>query len=128
MVQTSTTLDPTERARETDNPHSLIVRFGHDKPLRLDAGVDLAPFQIAYQTYGTLNAARNNAILVCHALTGDQHVANVDPVTQKWGWWETLVGPGRPMDAVPLLVFSQCLMGAGMGSPGPASINLKTGK
>ena len=68
---------------EADNPHSPVVRFGRDKPLKLDAGVELSPFQIAYQTYGTLNTQRSNAILVCHALTGDQHVNNVHPVTGK---------------------------------------------
>ena len=88
----SVALDRADRAREADHPHSLVVRFGPDKPLRLDAGIDLTPFQIAYQTYGTLNAERTNAVLVCHALTGDQHVANVHPVTQKPGWWETMVG------------------------------------
>jgi len=66
--------------------------------LRLDAGVELSPFQIAYKTYGRLNAARSNAVLICHALTGDQHVASVHPVTKKAGWWETMVGPGRPID------------------------------
>jgi homoserine O-acetyltransferase len=128
MVEASATLDPSDRARETDNPRSLVVRFGADKPLRLDAGVDLAPFQIAYQTYGTLNAARNNAILVCHALTGDQHVANVNPVTQKSGWWETMVGPGRPIDTERFFVICPNVIGACMGSTGPASINPKTGK
>ncbi|RTL93328.1 MAG: homoserine O-acetyltransferase, partial [Hyphomicrobiales bacterium] len=68
---------------EADNPSSPVLRFGVDKPLKLDAGTFLAPFQIAYQTYGTLNDARSNAILVCHALTGDQHVANTNPVTGK---------------------------------------------
>src|SRR5580704_5146422 len=87
-----------ERVRETDEPRSPVVKFGADKPLRLDAGVELSPFQIAYQTYGALNPERSNAILVCHALTGDQHVANVHPVTGKSGWWETMVGPGRPID------------------------------
>ena len=87
-----------DRAREADDPHSLVVKFGADKPLRLDAGVELSPFQIAYQTYGSLNPERSNAILVCHALTGDQHVANIHPVTGKSGWWETMVGPGRPID------------------------------
>jgi homoserine O-acetyltransferase len=82
MAEISATLQPADRAREADAPHSLVVRFGTDKPLRLDAGVDLAPFQIAYQTYGTLNAARTNAVLLCHALTGDQHVFNMHPVTQ----------------------------------------------
>ena len=73
----SVAFDPADRAREADNPHSLVVRFGKDSPLRLDAGIDLAPFQIAYQTYGTLNAERSNAVLVCHALTGEIGRAHV---------------------------------------------------
>ncbi|MBE0704150.1 MAG: homoserine O-acetyltransferase, partial [Afipia sp.] len=85
-----------ERAREADHPSSQLVVFGADKPLHLDCGVDLSPFQIAYQSYGTLNADRSNAILICHALTGDQHVFNTHPVTGKPGWWQTLVGPGKP--------------------------------
>ena len=87
-----------DRAHEADHPTSQVAKFGRDQPLKLDCGIDLAPFQIAYQTYGELNADRSNAILVCHALTGDQHVANVHPVTGKPGWWETMVGPGRPLD------------------------------
>ena len=105
-----------------------MVHFGADKPLKLDAGVELAPFQIAYQTYGTLNAERSNAILVCHALTGDQHVANVHPVTGKPGWWETMVGPGRPIDTERYFVICPNVLGACMGTTGPASINPKTGQ
>ncbi len=76
------------RFREIADPSSKVLKFGNDNPLKLDAGVDLAPFQIAYQSYGTLNGDKSNAILVCHALTGDQHVANVHPVTGKPGWWD----------------------------------------
>jgi homoserine O-acetyltransferase len=123
----SVALDPADRAREADNPHSFVVRFGAGKPLRLDAGIDLSPFQIAYQTYGTLNAERSNAVLVCHALTGDQHVANVHPVTQKSGWWETMVGPGRPIDTGRYFVISPNVVGGCMGSTGPASTNPLTG-
>ena len=72
--------------------------------------------------------ARSNAILVCHALTGDQHVANVHPVTQKPGWWETMVGPGRPIDTDRYFVICPNVIGACMGSTGPASTNPKTGK
>ncbi|MBP0651730.1 homoserine O-acetyltransferase, partial [Mycobacterium tuberculosis] len=74
------------------------AHFGADAPLALDAGVLLFPWQIAYQTYGTLNADKSNAVLVCHALTGDQHVANIHPVTGKPGWWENLIGPGQLID------------------------------
>jgi homoserine O-acetyltransferase len=127
MVEVSATLDASARTREADNPHSELVRFGPERPLKLDAGVDLAPFQIAYQTYGTLNPERSNAVLICHALTGDQHVANVHPVTQKPGWWETMVGPGRPIDTERYFVICPNVIGACMGSTGPASTNPKTG-
>jgi homoserine O-acetyltransferase/O-succinyltransferase len=116
------------RLREVEQPHSPVMRFGADEPLQLDAGVSLAPFQIAYQTYGTLNADRSNAVLICHALTGDQHVANVHPVTGKPGWWESMVGPGKPIDTERYFVISPNVVGACMGTTGPASINPQTGE
>jgi homoserine O-acetyltransferase/O-succinyltransferase len=115
--------------READFPRdSLIAGFGVDKPLKLDAGVELSPFQIAYKTYGTLNADRSNAVLVCHALTGDQHVASVNPVTKNPGWWETMVGPGKPVDTERYFVICPNVVGSCMGTTGPASTNPKTGK
>jgi len=115
--------------READQPHeSLIARFGADEPLKLDAGVDLAPLQIAYKTYGTLNAARSNAVLICHALTGDQHVASIHPVTKKPGWWETMIGPGKPIDTERYYVVCPNVVGACMGTTGPSSTDPKTGK
>ena len=117
-----------ERAHEADHPSSLVAVFGPDQPLKLDCGIDLAPFQIAYQTYGELNADRSNAILVFHALTGDQHVANVHPVTGKPGWWETMVGPGRPLDTERYFIICSNVIGGCMGSTGPASTNPATGK
>ena len=115
--------------READFPRdSLVVRFGPDKPLKLDAGVDFSPFQIAYKTYGALNAERSNAVMICHALTGDQHVASAHPVTGKSGWWETMVGPGRPIDTERYFVICANVMGACMGTSGPSSINPATGK
>jgi homoserine O-acetyltransferase/O-succinyltransferase len=113
--------------REAENPHSALVRFGVEQPLRLDAGLDLAPFQIAYQTYGSLNANRSNAILVFHALTGDQHVANVHPVTGKPGWWDTMVGPGRPIDTERYFVICSNVVGGCLGTTGPSTINPATG-
>ena len=115
-------------APEADAPHSLVMRFGADQPLRMDAGVALAPFQIAYQTYGTLNADKSNAVLVCHALTGDQHVANVHPVTGKEGWWDVMIGPGKPVDTDRFFVVCPNVIGACMGSTGPASTNPATGR
>ncbi len=113
--------------REIADPSSHVLRFGKDKPLRLDAGVDLSPFQIAYQTYGTLNADKSNAILVCHALTGDQHVANVHPVTGKPGWWESMIGPDKIVDTDKYFIICANVIGGCMGSTGPASVNEATG-
>src|SRR5258708_4811236 len=117
-----------QRSQEADHPSSLVVPFGVNQPLKLDCGIDLSPFQIAYQTYGELNADRSNAILVCHALTGDQHVANVHPVTSKPGWWETMVGPGRPLDTDNYFIICANVIGGCMGSTGPASTNPATRK
>ena len=113
-----------ERSHEADHPTSQVAQFGPEAPLKLDCGIDLSPFQIAYQTYGTLNAARSNAIVVCHALTGDQHVFNKHPVTGKPGWWETMVGPGRPLDTDQYFIICANVIGACMGSTGPAPITL----
>src|SRR6185312_996669 len=117
-----------ERSHEVDHPNSLLARFGTDQPLKLDCGLDLAPFQIAYQTYGTLNADRSNAVLICHALTLDQHVANTHPLTGKSGWWDVMVGPGLPLDTNRYFIICANVIGGCMGSTGPASTNPATGK
>lgn len=114
--------------REVDAPNSLVVHFGADRPLKMDAGVSLSPLTIAYQTYGDLNANKSNAILVCHALTGDQHVANEHPITGKAGWWHTMVGPGRPIDTNRYFVIASNVIGGCMGTTGPASLNPATGR
>jgi homoserine O-acetyltransferase len=114
---------------EANSPrNSRLACFGPDKPLKLDAGVALSPFQIAYNTYGALNAERSNAILLCHALTGDHHVASENPVTRKTGWWETMVGPGKPIDTERYFIICANVVGACMGTTGPASTNPVTGK
>jgi homoserine O-acetyltransferase len=79
-------------------------------------------------TYGTLNAARSNAILICHALTGDQFVASRHPITGKPGWWDIMVGPGKPIDTDRFFVICTNVIGGCMGSTGPASIDPKNGK
>ncbi len=106
--------------------HSLV--FQSSEPLPLDNGRALASFEIAYQTYGTLNASRSNAVLVCHALTGDQHVANQHPMTGKPGWWETIIGPGKPVDTDRYFIICSNVIGGCMGSTGPSSIDQETGK
>jgi homoserine O-acetyltransferase len=116
------------RLSEVHRPSSKVVHFPEADPLRLDCDQLLAPFSVAYQTYGTLNADKSNAVLICHALTGDQHVANTHPVTGKPGWWETLVGPGKPVDTDRFFVICPNILGGCMGSTGPASINPRTGQ
>jgi pimeloyl-ACP methyl ester carboxylesterase len=113
---------------EADEPSSEVLRFDATQGLELDCGVVLAPWRIAYQTYGTLNADRSNAILLCHALTGDQHVANVNPVTGRPGWWETMVGPGKPYDTDRFFVICANVLGSCLGTSGPASRDGEGGK
>jgi len=117
-----------EPRSQVDDPSSPVMHFGADEPLMMDAGVALSPWQIAYQTYGTLNADKSNAVLICHALTGDQHVANDNPVTAKPGWWLPMVGPGRPVDTNRFFVICANVIGGCMGTTGPASINPATGE
>ena len=92
-----------------------------DAPLPLDSGRELAPVEIAFETYGELAADKSNAILICHALTGDQYVASSHPVTGKPGWWERMVGPGKPIDTERFHVICANVIGSCMGSTGPAS-------
>ncbi|WP_342162696.1 homoserine O-acetyltransferase MetX [Methylobacterium sp. SD21] len=119
---------PVAEPSQSLDPKSPVARFGPDRPLLTDAGVRLAPFQIAYQTAGTLNADRSNAVLICHALTGDQHFAHTHPLTGKPGWWETLVGPGKPVDTDRYFVICSNVIGSCMGTTGPASIDPATGR
>jgi homoserine O-acetyltransferase len=98
-----------------------------DAPLALDAGRSIAPWTCAYITYGRLNAARSNAVLVCHALTGDQFVIGHHPVTGKPGWWTSMVGPGKPIDTERFFVICANVVGGCMGSSGPAETDPKTG-
>ncbi|GAA4215479.1 homoserine O-acetyltransferase [Sphingomonas endophytica] len=115
-------------------PSSLDQRFGLSRrvvlpgPLRLDGGALLAPVEIAYETYGTLAADGGNAMLVCHALTGDQHLASAHPRTGKPGWWQRMVGPGKPIDTDRYFVICTNVLGSCMGSTGPASTDPTTGR
>src|SRR5579863_9668012 len=116
------------------NPNRAVVsaRPGHRltvaEPLQLDSGASIAPYTVAYQTYGVLNAERSNAILVCHALTGDQYVAEPHPTTGKPGWWSTLVGPGKTLDTDRYFLICANVLGGCMGSSGPTEINATTGR
>jgi homoserine O-acetyltransferase/O-succinyltransferase len=111
-----------------DADKGQAVEFGPENALKLDSGRTLAPWTQAYMTYGKLNAARTNAVLICHALTGDQFVASAHPVTGKPGWWSTMVGPGKPIDTDRFFVICANVIGGCMGSSGPADVNPATGE
>ena len=113
------------RVLEANTPSSDYLDVPDSEPLRLDCDQLLAPFRIAYKTYGELNAAKSNAILVTHALTGDQYVASQHPVTGKPGWWETMVGPGKPIDTDRFFVICPNVLGGCMGSTGPGQHQLR---
>ncbi|WCB92162.1 Homoserine O-succinyltransferase [Baekduia alba] len=99
-----------------------VVLYGEDDPLALACGRTLAPVEVAYATYGTLNADRSNAVFVCHALTGDADASGAG------GWWSTMVGPGRPIDTDALFVICPNLLGGCRGTTGPSSVDPGTGK
>ncbi|TMM45875.1 homoserine O-acetyltransferase MetX [Qipengyuania marisflavi] len=98
-----------------------VTRLALPDPLPLDGGGVLDQVVIAYQTYGELAADGSNAILLCHALSGDQHVASLHPVTGRPGWWSRMVGPGKPIDTDRFHVVCANVIGSCMGSTGPAS-------
>src|SRR3954466_10814080 len=100
-----------------------------DAPIRLRSGAELPAYDIAYETYGTLNAARSNAVLVCHALNASHHVAGFySDEKNNLGWWDNLVGPGKPLDTGRFFVVGSNYIGSCFGSTGPASVNPATGK
>ena len=104
-----------------------IVRF--EDPIALKSGARLDAYDLACETYGTLNAARSNAVLVCHALNASHHVAGIyadDPANV--GWWDNLIGPGKPLDTNRFFVVGVNNLGGCHGSTGPASINPSTGR
>ena len=103
-----------------------IKKLEVSKPLKLDCGKTISNFPLAYETYGKLNENKDNAILVFHALTGDQFVTGANPVTNKEGWWVTAVGPGKAIDTSKYFVICANVIGGCMGSLGPRDINPET--
>ncbi len=104
------------------------VSFAADAPLPLDSGQSIAPLTIAYESYGRLNADASNAVVIFHALTGDQHVASAHPITGKAGWWDRMVGPGKIIDTDKLCVVCANVLGGCMGTTGPSSPHPDDGK
>ncbi len=108
------------------NPTAILDAITHQhvtfpEGMTLECGAHLPQLTVAYRIYGRLNAARSNAVLVCHALTLDQYVAERHPVTGKDGWWDVMVGPGRPLDTNTFFVICANVLGGCMGSTGPRS-------
>ena len=110
--------------KETKNIKKLIV----NQSLDLDCGRTIKNFPLAYETYGTLNKGKTNAILVFHALSGDQFVTNINPITKREGWWTTAVGSGKAINTDKLFVICVNILGGCMGSFGPKEINPETGE
>ena len=97
-------------------------------PIELDCGAKLETINVAYQTYGTLNADRSNAVLVCHALTGDQFAAETHPITDKAGWWSLMIGPDKPIDTNRYFVICSNILGGCLGTTGPMEAAPDTSK
>ena len=104
---------------------SQLMHF--EEPLPLKSGAVLAGYVLAFETYGVLNAQRSNAVLVCHALNASHHVAGIDARGQL-GWWDTMVGPGKPLDTNRFFVIGVNNLGSCFGSTGPMQTNQLTGK
>ena len=102
--------------------------YNDPESLLLESGQIINGHDIAYKTYGSLNSKKDNAILICHALSGDQYVASSHPITKKKGWWERMVGKDKPIDTSRFFVICINVLGGCMGSTGPASINPETNK
>ena len=107
-----------------ENTKQIVIT----KPLKLDCGQTIKDFPIAYETYGELNEKKNNAILIFHALTGDQFVAGNNPITNKEGWWTSAVGPGKAVDTNKYFIVCANVLGGCMGTFGPKSINKENSK
>src|SRR5512134_2030228 len=105
--------------------HAQYVKF--EEPLQLELGGEIREITVAYETYGRLNEAKDNAILICHALSGDSHVARHDAEDDP-GWWDLVVGPGGPIDTDRYFVICPNILGGCRGTTGPNSINPKTGR
>ena len=116
-----------ETVPDSDVP-TQVMEVAGDRPILLDSGAEFGPVQVAYRTYGALNADKSNAILMCHALTGDQYLADPHPITGKPGWWADLVGPGKVFDTDRYFIICSNVLGGCMGTTGPKEINPATGR
>ena len=132
-TQTPTADATIEVPESKDAPDSVgivtPVSYHFDEPLLLRSGKTLPTYDLMVETYGELNASRNNAILICHALSGDHHAAGYHSTTDsKPGWWDSAIGPGKAIDTTKFFVVALNNLGGCAGSTGPTSINPDTGK
>ena len=132
-TQTPTADAAIEAPESKDAPDSVgivtPVSYHFDEPLLLRSGKTLLAYDLMVETYGELNAARSNAILICHALSGDHHAAGYHSATDsKPGWWDSAIGPGKAIDTTKFFVVALNNLGGCAGSTGPTSINPDTGK
>jgi homoserine O-acetyltransferase len=126
-------VDPAAIRTLEDEPGEVGLVAWHDfvssEPFTCESGETIPGFTLRYETYGRLNAAKDNAILICHALSGDHHCAGVHSLTdRKVGWWNNMIGPGKPIDTTRFFVICSNVLGGCQGSTGPSSLNPQTGK
>ena len=110
------------------NEFNHIKKIIIKKPLKLDCGVTIADYPLAYETYGKLNQDKDNAIMVFHALTGDQFASGKNPITNKDGWWSYVIGPNKALDTNKYFIICANVIGGCMGSFGPSHKNEETNK
>ena len=115
-------MDQNFKISENSELQCSIAEF-YETKCKLDSGVEINHFKIAFKTYGKLNSAKNNAILICHALTGDQYVSGTNPLTNKDGWWSRMVGPNKPIDTNKFFVICSNVLGGCSGTSGPKEFN-----
>ena len=111
---------------QKDDSLECDVAFFSNMDCKLDSGFSLKNFQVAFKTFGNLNANKDNAILICHALTGDQYVSGTNPITKKDGWWSRMVGINKPIDTSKYYVICSNVIGGCAGTIGPKEINSQT--
>src|SRR5690606_22423197 len=105
----------------------FVRLYSDETPLRMDNGEQLGPIDVAFETYGTLNADASNVVVICHALTGDANAAGHHGDPDRPGWWDLLVGPGRTVDTERFFVVCANLLGGCRGTTGPSSLDPRCG-
>lgn len=137
MQELLSTNESREKSYPPNSPESINLKNGtftfasgaiSDPLLKLESGREFGPVTIAYETYGTLNEDKSNALLICHALTGNAHVAGKYDNEQEAGWWDPIIGPGRPLDTDKYFIVCSNILGGCSGTTGPSSINPETDK